>query len=522
VDRLAADLAVHFGEAAALGDAGDIEKAVRYGRRAGSRALARLAYEEAADHFQRALHALDRTELADPALRCDLLLELGDATRRMGSRETSQALFEEAADIARSLGDGRRLGLAAVAGWGGYALSATSGPVQALFEEALDTLELDDSPLRAELLANLALHLNAAPERADDVRRWSAEAVAMADRLGVPDLQVLALLARYTADAGPDLPVAHWQSEIPRLEALAEQCGEGLGWAAHMLTRSIRLESADREGANEDNQRLMAYAERFRSTPSRAWATGYESMRAFLDGRLDNAERHAGESLNLGITADPDVAIANYGAMMLVIRWAQARLSEIEPQAALLVEQYPAYWASACAVSTMYAELGRYDDARAHFEAQAVKGFATLPRNDQWLVGMWCLCLTCRHLEDQERGEELYAIVAPQAHRVVSLGTGTVSLGSMQLPAGAAALAAGRIDDAVCHLREAVAANRHLRARPWVTYSWTLLAMALLARGGAGAADEAAEALGEAIAVAGDDLPGIVAPAAALLDRIRA
>jgi len=54
-DQRLAELARHFAEAAARGE---IQNAVEWGRRAGDAAMAELAWEEAAAHYERALYAL--------------------------------------------------------------------------------------------------------------------------------------------------------------------------------------------------------------------------------------------------------------------------------------------------------------------------------------------------------------------------------------------------------------------------------------------------------------------------------
>ncbi|WP_242660531.1 BTAD domain-containing putative transcriptional regulator [Mycobacterium kubicae] len=90
-DELLAELAHHYFECAWAGNAA---KAVFYCRRAGDQAMARLAYEGAADLYGHALHALeevddelpDRDDQAADLLvaRCEALLAAGDVTSAEG------------------------------------------------------------------------------------------------------------------------------------------------------------------------------------------------------------------------------------------------------------------------------------------------------------------------------------------------------------------------------------------------------------------------------------------------------
>jgi DNA-binding SARP family transcriptional activator len=91
-DELLAELAYHYFECAWAGNAA---KAVEYCRRAADQAMARLAYEGAADLYDRALHALEDIddEVPDRAdqiaalliARCEALLAAGDVTSAAGA-----------------------------------------------------------------------------------------------------------------------------------------------------------------------------------------------------------------------------------------------------------------------------------------------------------------------------------------------------------------------------------------------------------------------------------------------------
>lgn len=103
-------LAHHFWEAA---HGGDVDKAIEHAVRAAERAIALLAYEEAARHYELGLHLLDLKEPADNATRCKLLLALGEAQRRAGQFPQARDTFFCAADLAKILGSPEDLARAA-------------------------------------------------------------------------------------------------------------------------------------------------------------------------------------------------------------------------------------------------------------------------------------------------------------------------------------------------------------------------------------------------------------------------
>ena len=94
-----ARLAYHFG-AATL--ASNVDKAVEYAERAGARADALLAYEEAAPHYERALQLLEYKKPNDEDRRCTLLLALGETQSKAGEHPRAMETFLRAADAAKN------------------------------------------------------------------------------------------------------------------------------------------------------------------------------------------------------------------------------------------------------------------------------------------------------------------------------------------------------------------------------------------------------------------------------------
>lgn len=95
------ELAHHFVESAAGGNA---RKAVDYARRAGDRAVALLAYEEAVRLYRMAIDALGPDQTATDRSHCELLLALADAQGRAGDGPEAKLTFLRAAELATSRG----------------------------------------------------------------------------------------------------------------------------------------------------------------------------------------------------------------------------------------------------------------------------------------------------------------------------------------------------------------------------------------------------------------------------------
>src|SRR5205085_9455227 len=101
LDRHLDELARHF--AAAGPSAAD--RALAYALRAGERAAARLAYDEAAGYFATALDLHERSAAHDAAESAALRLRLGDAISATGRWEEARDVFAAAADASRAAGE---------------------------------------------------------------------------------------------------------------------------------------------------------------------------------------------------------------------------------------------------------------------------------------------------------------------------------------------------------------------------------------------------------------------------------
>jgi hypothetical protein len=150
-----AELAHHFLEAL---PGGDVAKAVAYAARAGDRANAQLAYEDAAIHYERALQALELEEQRDERLRCELLLKLSEARWSTVGFDVPMESLWEAAGIAERLGDPELFARAALGlpGQGGTIVPIAADQGRILLERALAGLDDRDSALRAQVMGRLA------------------------------------------------------------------------------------------------------------------------------------------------------------------------------------------------------------------------------------------------------------------------------------------------------------------------------------------------------------------------------
>jgi class 3 adenylate cyclase/tetratricopeptide (TPR) repeat protein len=501
-----AELALHFSEAAQTDEA-TTERAVEYSRRAGDQALALLAYEEAAGHYARALHALELEGAPDQALHGKLLLSLGEAYWRAGEREQSRGAFLRAVDLARATKAAELLGAAALGlGTGqssreGFEISGmTDETVVALLQEALAALPAGDSPVRARLLGRLAVATYRCEPRGRRVE-LSREAVAMAERTGDPAARLGTLVSRRYALWDPD-GVGDRMATANEIVTLAERQGradralEGRLYRIMDLLELGEVFAADREIARyqEDARHLRQ--------PYYVWyATVLPAMRALLDGRFEEGEKLAVEALARGERAQDPAALTCYGAQMLWLWTEQGRDQDLEPIGDAILEIAGAMPAAQSGVAWISAELGRLDQARAALDRLAADDFAAFPRDVAWLSGLATVVFTCADLGDAERAATLYPLLLPYAGRNVMVWA-HVSFGPVDRLLGLLASLVNHHDDAVVHFEAAMKMSEAMWARPFVAHTQQELADTLLMRGKGDDRERATRLLREALTTA--------------------
>lgn len=488
-----AELAHHFFEASVDGD---VARAVDYSARAAAHALARVAYEEAVGHYARALAALDFRG-GDQRRRCELLVALGDAEMQSGESVRAKRTLREAADLARALGAGDLLARAALAfGWW-LEPGKTDHYLVDLLEEAARMLPAEDGALRVLVLAHLAAELwySGTPARRAAL---SAEAVAMARRVGDGRALTFALSSRHLALWGPAnveerLAVA---GEVVRLATAigdVERVLQGRVWQVVDF-----LELGDIQAVDVGIALCERLAAELRQPGYVWWTEIFRAMRALVDGRFGEAEGLIHQAFATGQHAQNENATQVYATQMFVLRREQGRLAELEPAFKGMVEQYPDIPSWRCGLAMLYAQLGRLEEARAEFERVAVDDFATLPRDLFWLIGMALLAEVCCALGDAARAAILYELLLPYAGRTMVTGRAVVCAGSAQHSLAILAALAGRAADAERHFEHALAMNLRLGARPFAAYTRFEYARHLLGRGDAAARARGVTLLGDA------------------------
>jgi len=495
-DEAAAELAHHFCQAATLtapgsapAGAGAATKGVGYTRRAAAHALARLAYEDAAAHYQRGLAVLDREPEPDERTYCELLLGLGDARRRCGDVAASRAALERAFELARGLGEAEWMAQAALdlgssSSWGLWEdLWLPDETAVSLLEGALAALPEVDSVSRARVLGQLAVQFRTE----DELHTRSEQALQMARRLHDPLALTDALGARLVA-----WPVTGADERLTYADELVVMADvAGLREPA-VLGRQFRvillLQRGDVLEAEAELARSEYAARELRQPILLVQLQWLHSMWAMLGGRLEDAERLAAEAFASHSRANPLGARAAYTGQLAFLRREQGRLAEMEPALRERLDEQPLAYIWRAALLLLLAEEGRHDEARALLDAMVADGVLDLGDNDPHTVTPDqatppTLSEAVALLGDEHAAKVLYRHLRPFAGRVVVTGLGLHFLGAVDYYLARLAATARRWADAERHFGDAIARHQEMGARPFLARARLHFAEMLLERG---------------------------------------
>jgi tetratricopeptide (TPR) repeat protein len=501
VESSSGRLAFHFFEAIPLGE---VDKAIRYAVRAGQRADRLLAYEEAADHYEMALRALEHHDPVDEDRRSALLLSLGEAQMRAGLSEQARESFTRVAESAKGRGAFETFGLAVLG-------LSTATPVGTRLghaidrveigrlEEALDGIPPGDSGLRVRLLAQLALALYHEPARRVAL---SEEAVDISRRVNDPSALMAALYSRCMALEGFDRA-----EERLALATEMVRTAEAAGDAENALRGHYRcyrelMELRDIEGVERQLDAYAKLAARIRQ-PRYLWYVPYSSATlAAFRGDFQRADREADEALAIGLRVHDPNAPLFCGVVKISCMYHRGAVSEMEPTLQRVIARYPLTIGWRIQLAQLYYLMDRRDDARSEIEALGARDFDDLPIDGSFVITLGALMQVLQYLDDKRRAARIYERLQPYARFNQIAGSTVLSGAPVTDALGVAATMLGRCEEAGGHFEDALAVERRMGARPW--QAWTLFSYAqmLLARSRAGDQERASTLLGHARSIA--------------------
>jgi hypothetical protein len=455
-----AEVAYHLVRAgpAAAGPAAD------YARRAGDRALAALAFEDAVNWYERAADSLAARRAGNDEQAC-AALSLAAARLAAGDLDGARAGFRHAAERARRAGRPDLLARAALGlggGPAGFEVGLLDGEQISLLDEARSVLQDEDGALIALVTARLSI---ASTLVLPESRRLelAAEAVRLARSAADDAVLAAALAALCDATAGPDHCAAR-RGHATEIIDIADRLRDPV---LGLLGRRLRLVALLEQGAIADwDADALAYriaAEALRH-PLYAWYVPlWRGMRALAGGRSDECRAALAEAAAIGERA------ASGNSTMLVQTQLWCLRTEECDTAGLLgmldeLEKVsiPAPWLQITRALVL-AQVGRTEDARAQLEAM-VPLLPAIARDSEWLPAMAQVAETIALTGPHPVARWAYDALSPYAGLVVVEGICAAVRGPVHRHLALLADALGEHEAAAGHRAAAVAEARSLGA----------------------------------------------------------
>jgi AAA ATPase domain len=457
----------HLLAAAELG--GEAVPAVEFARRAAADAMRRTGYEEAV----RLLDAgLPLTSTA--GARSELLCELGEAALAAGDQDRAGQAYTEAAELARRTARPELLAAAALGiagGHGGFEVDLRDPDRVTVLTDALHAQPGGDSATRARLLGRLSLALAFTGATSQQREALSAEAVAMARRLGGPAVLAAALAARCDAISDPD-HLAERRAAAAEIIKLARAGGD---WTSEMLGRRLLVvalaQAADWPAADAE---ISVYAQRAGklAQPRLSWYVPlWRGARALMHGDYAQAEACANELNDLaersgGVNARLLALVQRYVWLM-----SEDRAGELGGDFAAIVALLPDDpQPVVCARAFFNARRGQLLQARADLDRVTA---GEVPRDGEWLHKYVQVAVAAVLTDHRPAAELAYRVLTPYAGQCAVEGILAGSWGSVAAHLGLLARFLGRAGEAATHfamaaeLDAAAGAALAARTREW-------------------------------------------------------
>ena len=463
-----AEIAHHY---AAAGDAGDPAKAVEYARAAADRAVELFAYEEAVRLHRVAIEALGPGSPHTDAVRCELLLALGDAQARAGEGEEAKSTFLRAAELARSTGLPSLLARAA-AGYGGrmvWTRALADDRLVPLLEEGLAAVGEEDGILRVQLLSRLAAALRGEPTRR---RRQEVceESIRIARRLEDPATLAYALAAAESGLVGPDT-ARRRADEAAETIAIAKRIGDRerlFDGYEHRYWAAWELGDAEQRAA--DLSALTAVAEELRQ-PAQLWsALSAQTVLALSQGRFPESARLMERASSTGERALHWNVVSSGRLQDFVLRRERGQLEGLELELRGVVDEFPSPLIHGAVLAYVHARLGQSAEADGILADLTGHDLLDWHADEEWVASICLLAEVCAMISDRTRGAYLYELLVPHVS-LNAVAIQDVAFGSVDRPLGLLAALLGRSADAEQHFEQALSMNTRMGADPWVAHT---------------------------------------------------
>lgn len=453
--------------------AGDADMAMRRASSAADLLAERLAFDDAARLYERAIVWNDRRTDAEAVERCDLLIKRGQALVSAGAFRSGREVLLEAAELA---GDDAARVARAIGAIGNVFVGPYTDVPRDLLLRALDLLPVDAHAARVPLLMRLG---SGAGVVTPEAHGHYSDAVSAARQTDDANLLAYALTWWWRS-----LPTVERLARAPgvaaELRPIAERCGPYLKGFVFVALADMSIVEGDRRAAGHHLSRSLQVTKEAGQPPAQSVTHLFWGALLALDGD------YAAAADELVAASVISAARDELGAQRMVLNspaswWLRRQrggdrtlISEIEDT----LRSTPRPVQARAILALALADAGRFEDAGRVFD-EALRGGVEAARDS--FTGDVDICVLAEAsalLGDERHAAPLYEALSPHAGRCVSLAAVFVLPGPADLYLGMLAALLGRVAEADRHYAVALAVSERMGSRPSaarVRYWWARL-----------------------------------------------
>ncbi len=332
---------------------------------------------------------------------------------------------------------------------------------------ALELLSDEDTAIRAELLAILAVELSWSADW-EERHAIAEKSVAMARRVGEPATLVRVIARAFHAVFVPHTHELRGQWAKEALDVTAELLDPDLRGLA--LDRAMQwcLDAGDVNRLDELLAEQLLLVDRLGEPVLRFDAMLLRAIRTLVTAPLDESQLTVDELLRVGTEfGRVNEVTATWGTLAAVLAMRRGEHADMIPLIEAATRDYPELPVVNAALAQLYCELGQSEEAHSLLDAAAAAGFASLPRDRTWISAIGGWADTAATLHANEAALTLYDELCSFADQVISPVMGP-SEGPVGYHLGLLASALGRYEEAEAHFVQSENTCRRLGATFWL------------------------------------------------------
>ena len=308
-------------------------------------------------------------------------------------------------------------------------------------------------------------------------------------------------------------------ADVERAVAIADRLGDPyLRCTTRYPLIWARYQRADLAGARTAIDDMATLADQL-GLPNELWMVAIARTGGLLlAGHADDAEQANQHTLELGISAGKDEALAAFGGNLYGVRQQQGRVDEMADLFIDAARDNPSLASLRAIVPLLLCEVGRTGEAVDRLADEARHGF-DFPHDTTYLAALTALVEAAALTRHEESARVLLERLTPFATHVI--GAGPSVSGSVARPLARAATMLGNYDQAEQWFATAHDIHTKLQAPYWTALGQLDHADLCLARRGEGDIENARNLITTAAATAAEyGCAGLTKRAEALLDAV--